>query len=284
MKNLWYPNPSDQTIRIRAYVGGASAINFGVPVKLDTNVAGMSAGINAQIPYVIQCTSGTDAGVLGIICPCDNITYNKNTSTNHWYAAAGDLVEVVLQGVCRVVIGDAIDTTSAVYGPLVSAGTNGVVACPSGNSYTIGKLLIHNASYAYGFDHEALMYVERNVISALPALDLTDYMTKALATIQTLTDDDAITIPTQMRKTCILDKATAIAATLADPAAGDEGKEITIISKTAAKHTVTFTTGLLGLDASGDVATFGGAILDSITVRAQSSVWVPVAVNNVTIG
>jgi len=282
MKNLWYPNPSDQTIRIRAYVGGSSAINFGVPVKLDTNVAGMSAGINAQIPYVIQCTSETDAGVLGIICPCDNITYNKNTSTNHWYAAAGDLVEVVVQGVCRVVIGDAIDTTTAVYGAIVSAGTNGVVACPAASSYTIGKLLIHNASYAYNFDHEALMYVEKSVIPALP--DLTGYMTKALATTQTLTDDDAITTPTQMRKTCILDKATAISATLADPAAGDEGKEITIISKTAAKHTVTFATGLLGLGTSGDVATFGGAILDSITVRAQSSVWVPVAVNNVTIG
>ena len=282
MKNLWYPNPSDQTIRIRAYVGGASAINFGVPVKLDTNVAGMSAGINAQIPYVIQCTSETDAGVLGIITPCSHITYNKSTSTNHWYAAAGDLVEVVVQGVCRVVIGDAINTTTAVYGAIVSAGANGVVACPAASSYTIGKLLIHNASYAYGFDHEALMYVERSVIPALP--DLTGYMTKALATTQTLTDDGAITIPTQMRKTCILDKATAIAATLADPAAGDEGKEITIISKTAAAHTVTFATGLLGLGTDGDVATFGGAILDSITVRAQSSVWVPVAVNNVTIG
>ncbi|NLH78981.1 MAG: hypothetical protein GX465_18325, partial [Acidobacteria bacterium] len=273
---------SDQTIRIRAYVGGTSAINFGVPVKLDTNAAGMTAGINSQIPYVIQCTSETDAGVLGIITPCSHITYNKSTSTNHWYAAVGDLVEVVLQGVCRVVIGDAINTTTALYGPLVSAGTNGVVACPAASSYTIGKLLIHNASYAYGFDHEALMYVERSVIPALP--DLTGYMTKALATTQTLTDDGAITIPTEMRKTCILDKATAIAATLADPAAGDEGKEITIISKTDAKHTVTFSTGLLGLGTSGDVATFGGAILDSITVRAQSSVWVPVAVNKVTIG
>ena len=282
MKNLWYPNPSDQTIRIRAYVGGASAINFGVPVKLDTNAAGMTAGINSQIPYVIQCTSETDAGVLGIITPCSHITYNKSTSTNHWYAAAGDLVEVVVQGVCRVVIGDAINTTTAVYGAIVSAGANGVVACPAASSYTIGKLLIHNASYAYGFDHEALMYVERSVIPALP--DLTGYMTKALATTQTLTDDGAITIPTQMRKTCILDKPTAIAATLADPAAGDEGKEITIISKTAAAHTVTFATGLLGLGTDGDVATFGGAILDSITVRAQGSVWVPVAVNKVTIG
>ena len=282
MKNLWYPNPSDQTIRIRAYVGGASAINFGVPVKLDTNAAGMTAGINSQIPYVIQCTSETDAGVLGIITPCSHITYNKSTSTNHWYAAVGDLVEVVVQGVCRVVIGDAIDTTTAVYGAIVSAGANGVVACPAASSYTIGKLLIHNAGYAYTSGHEALMYVERSVIPALP--DLTGYMTKAVATTQTLTDDGAITIPTQMRKVCILNKGTAIAATLADPAAGDEGKEITIISKTAAAHTVTFATGLLGLGAAGDVATFGGAILDSITVRAQSSVWVPVAVNNVTIG
>ena len=78
MKNLWYPNPTDKVIKIRAYVGGSSAINFGVPVKLDTNAAGMTAGINSQIPYVIQCTSESDSGIIGIICPCDNITYNKN--------------------------------------------------------------------------------------------------------------------------------------------------------------------------------------------------------------
>lgn len=269
MKNLWYPNPSDQTIRIRAYVGGSSAINFGVPVKLDTNAAGMSAGINSQIPYVIQCTSETDAGVLGIITPCSHITYNKSTSTNHWYAAAGDLVEVVLQGVCRVVIGDAINTTTAVYGPLVSAGANGVVACPTTNSYTIGKLLIHNASYAYGFDHEALMYVERSVIPALTALQT-----------QVVDDDGAISIT---NGTVIITKADAAALTLAAPAAGDNYKILKIVSTTAKAHQITFGAGKINGGATNTTLTLGGAIGDAATIIAYGTVWYTLALINGTV-
>lgn len=269
MKNLEYPNPSDQTIRIRAYVGGASAINFGVPVKLDTNVAGMSAGINAQIPYVIQCTSETDAGVLGIITPCSHITYNKSTSTNHWYAAVGDLVEVVVQGVCRVVIGDAINTTTAVYGAIVSAGTNGVVACPAANSYTIGKLLIHNASYAYGFDHEALMYVERSVIPALPALQT-----------QVVNDDGAITITNG--EVIITKAADAAAITLAAPAAGDNYKIIRIVSTTAKAHQITFAAGKINGGANTTL-TLGGAIGDAATIIAYGTVWYTLALINGTV-
>ncbi|HQE74644.1 MAG TPA: hypothetical protein PLS96_11785 [Myxococcota bacterium] len=269
MKNLWYPNPSDQTIRIRAYVGGASAINFGVPVKLDTNAAGMTAGINSQIPYIIQCTSETDAGVLGIITPCSHITYNKNSSTNHWYAAAGDLVEVVLQGVCRVVIGDAINTTTAVYGAIVSAGANGVVACPAANSYTIGKLLIHNAGYAYASNHEALMYVERSVIPALPALQT-----------QVVNVDGAITIT---NGTVIVTKAAdAAAITLAAPAAGDNYKIIRIVSTTAKAHQITFAAGKINGGANTTL-TLGGAIGDAATIIAYGTVWYTLSTINGTV-
>ena len=269
MKNLWYPNPSDQTIRIRAYVGGASAINFGVPVKLDTNAAGMTAGINSQIPYIIQCTSETDAGVLGIITPCSHITYNKNSSTNHWYAAAGDLVEVVLQGVCRVVIGDAINTTTAVYGAIVSAGANGVVACPAANSYTIGKLLIHNASYAYASDHEALMYVERSVIPALPALQT-----------QVVNVDGAITITNG--EVIITKAADAAAITLAAPAAGDNYKIIRIVSTTAKAHQITFAAGKINGGANTTL-TLGGAIGDAATIIAYGTVWYTLSTINGTV-
>ena len=70
MKNLWYPNPSAKSHQNKGLCWETSAINFGVPVKLDTNAAGMTAAINSQVPYIIQCTSETDAGVLGIITPC----------------------------------------------------------------------------------------------------------------------------------------------------------------------------------------------------------------------
>jgi len=271
MKNLWYPNPSDQTIRIRAYVGGASAINFGVPVKLDTNAAGMTAGINAQIPYVIQCTSESDAGVLGIITPCSHITYNKSTSTNHWYAAAGDLVEVVVQGVCRVVIGEAINTTTAVYGPLVSAGANGVVACPATNSYTIGKLLIHNASYAYNFDHEAYMYVERSVIPAPPTLPAEQ--------TQVADKDGAISIT---NGTVIITKADVAELTLAAPAAGDNYKILKIVSTTAKAHKITFGTGEIN-GGTYTTLTLGAAIGNAAIIIAYGTVWYTLALINGTV-
>jgi len=272
MKNLWYTNPTDKVIKIRAYVGGSSAINFGVPVKLDTNAAGMTAGINSQIPYVIQCTSETDAGVLGIITPCSHITYNKSTSTNHWYAAVGDLVEVVVQGVCRVVIGDAINTTTAVYGPLVSAGTNGVVASPSANSYTIGKLLIHNAGYAYASDHEAYIYVERSVIPAPPAAPAAQTQIASL--------DGAISIT---NGTVIITKADdAAALTLADPAVGDNYKILKIVSTTAKAHQITFAAGKIN-GGTNTKLTLGGAIGDAATIIAFGTVWYTLSTINCTV-
>lgn len=269
MKSLRYINPSDPVWTVRAYVGGSSAINFGVPVKLDVNAAGMTAAINSQVPYVIQCTSESDDGIMGIIYPCKDVKYAQNSSTSQWYATAGQMVEVVVQGVCYAMAGGAINTTTAVYGPYVSAGATGVVACPSANSYCIGKIMIENASYDSATDSEVLLYVERAVIPALPA-----------AQTQVASGDGAITIT---NGTVVITKsASAASLTLAAPAAGDNYKIIRIVSTTAKAHQITFASGKINGGANTTL-TLGGAIGDAATIIAYGTVYYTISAINATV-
>ncbi len=76
-------------------------------------------------------------------------------------------------------------------------------------------------------------------------------------------------------------KATAAALTLANPYA--DGLELTIISETAAAHTVTYTAGFGGGTTTRDVATFGGAISDNIVLVSRNSLWWVKSTRNVTI-
>jgi len=89
-----------------------------------------------------------------------------------------------------------------------------------------------------------------------------------LATLQAMTDDGAITIKNGI---VTLNKGSAIAATLAAPAAADNGAMLTVYSLTAQAHTVTVT----GSPATtgDDVATFTNTIGNSITWRAYNQKW-----------
>ena len=94
---------------------------------------------------------------------------------------------------------------------------------------------------------------------------------------QELTASGAITIPSG---NVFLNLAGVIAATLAAPA--KDGQILRIYSKTAQAHTITQTTpGFNGLGTSGDLATFGGAISDGITVASDGGAWW--IINNVNI-
>lgn len=99
-------------------------------------------------------------------------------------------------------------------------------------------------------------------------------------TTQAITADGAITLKSGL---VILNKAGAIAATLAAPTATtDDGKELNIVSITAQAHTVTVAGGINGTGASGDVGTFGGAIGDGFTVIAYGGKWYQKTNTNVT--
>lgn len=89
-----------------------------------------------------------------------------------------------------------------------------------------------------------------------------------LDTLQAMTADGAITIKNGI---VTLDKAGVLAATLAAPAATDNGKLLTIYSLTAQAHTVTITGSPAGND--DNVATWANAIGNSITLRAYGQKW-----------
>jgi hypothetical protein len=83
----------------------------------------------------------------------------------------------------------------------------------------------------------------------------------------------------------VLTKATAGAYTLAAPALSDNGKAVLVVSATAAAHTVTQASpGFNGGGGSNDVATFGAAIGNSMTLVAHGGAWLATNLTGVTIG
>jgi len=93
---------------------------------------------------------------------------------------------------------------------------------------------------------------------------------------QVMSSDGAITIKSGV---VIITKGSALAATLAAPTAGllaaggDDGKVLEVYSTTAFAHTVTISGGLAGAGASADVATYGAAAANRMTLRAYNGAW-----------
>ena len=85
--------------------------------------------------------------------------------------------------------------------------------------------------------------------------------------------------------TAVITKGTAAALTLAAPTATThDGVVITVVSSTAAAHTVTATTiGFNAGDAASDVGTFGGAIGDGLSFVAYQGEWYTLSNTNVTL-
>lgn len=106
---------------------------------------------------------------------------------------------------------------------------------------------------------------------------------KSGGTTSVITANGAITVK---EGTIFLNKAGVLAATLAAPTATtDDGKVLTIVALTGNAHTVTQTTpGFNNGSTASDVATFGGAVGDSFTVRAYQGIWYVTTKVNVTLG
>lgn len=73
-----------------------------------------------------------------------------------------------------------------------------------------------------------------------------------------------------------IDKATAAALTLTDPAK-DQRNTVTFISNTAAAHTITYATGFYGNTTTSDVATFPATAGATFTIVALNGQWCPLA-------
>lgn len=107
------------------------------------------------------------------------------------------------------------------------------------------------------------------------ALDRIDTVVSAPKLVTNYAANAAIT---QKEGTVTLSKGSAAAMTVADPttgtqvgSVGDDGKELTIISKTAFAHVVTVTGGLAG--GASNTLTLGAAVGNLIRLRAISGKW-----------
>ena len=99
---------------------------------------------------------------------------------------------------------------------------------------------------------------------------------------QTLTGDGAITIK---NGTVILNKGSAIAATLANPTATtDDFKYLTIISITAQAHTIAVTGGFGNGGAGKVTATFGTVVGNNVKLVAFGGYWYVIGGQGVTLG
>jgi hypothetical protein len=99
---------------------------------------------------------------------------------------------------------------------------------------------------------------------------------------QTLTDDGAVTL---VDGVVFLNKAGAIAATIADPPTAMDGARLTVISLTAQAHTLSNAagSGFNGGGAASDIGTFAAAIANNIELVAKGGVWYVVNNTNVTL-
>lgn len=274
MKTLKQLNPNDQNIVIRAKA--AATITLGTPVKLAVNATYYGYAMVEQIPYVIKCTSATDDGILGIAYPDNATEYTKNSSTSHYEAVVGDIINVVIKGPCYADIDSVstINTTTADYGPYVSAGTSGIVKTPvptaGTSSFYVGKLLIEATGYDGSLNHEVLIDVGTGAIGGSTA----DYV------LQTLAVDGAVTF-TKLINECQLTKAGVTAATLAVPVAADIGKVLVIYSATANAHVCTSAAvNVMGYS----IMTFGAAAKNYIALKCIGTAgWVILGSLNVTL-
>lgn len=98
---------------------------------------------------------------------------------------------------------------------------------------------------------------------------------------QVVSADGAITIAAGV---VIITKGSAAAITIDNPPVSMNGATLTIVSTTAAAHTVTYTAGFGGGTTSRDVATWGGAINDGMVIVAYEGVWYVSSTRNVTLG
>lgn len=100
------------------------------------------------------------------------------------------------------------------------------------------------------------------------------------APITSYADDGAID---PRESLVLLTEADTSAMTLANPSTELNGHLMTIMAAAAQAYTLTVTGGFGGGGTGEDVATFSGAIGDSITLRAVNGTWCIVGTHQVTI-
>jgi hypothetical protein len=176
--------------------------------------------------------------------------------------------------------------------PLFDAGTGGATALeideqqPFRFELAVGSVAVTDVGrLVYALDDQtgtldasATVYgnvygvVVERVASGIALVEPLTYAAPKGGHLQVAAADGAIAI--KHGATVVITKGSAAALTIADPATADNGCRMTIISTTAFAHTVTrTTTGFNNAGASGDVATFGAAAGNGMTIVAYGAKW-----------
>lgn len=105
-----------------------------------------------------------------------------------------------------------------------------------------------------------------------------DALDAAITTPRTVTNYAANGAIAQKEGTVTISKGSAAAMTLADPTTGaqaggvgDDGRDLTIVSKTAFAHVITIAGGIAG--GSNNTITLGGAVGDTVSLKAIAGKW-----------
>ncbi len=121
--------------------------------------------------------------------------------------------------------------------------------------------------------------------SAALAAEQACAQTGEVTAVKVASGDGAIAIPVGREAIVAITKGSAAVLTLAAPAAGDDGKRLTVVSETAFAHVVTTPANKIqdGTTTTKDTATFAAHPGASIVLMARNQLWNLVALNAVVL-
>jgi len=206
-------------------------------------------------------------------------------------------VAAALKDSVLFVDGEAMKIVADAIGSMVqvSRGWGGTKA----SAHASGSLIWANPSYCYSFDEPSGAASEANetylprivpmtgaifsVVNSKWAKVVDKGLPIALPGGATYTYTAAGAI--QLAGGTYFINGTTLAMTLAAPDGNTpEGTVINLVAANASAHTVTYTAGFRGGATSDDVATFGGAIGDGMTLVNLGGAWRVVRSTNITLG
>lgn len=155
-----------------------------------------------------------------------------------------------------VVDGEAMLVTDTSNSPTLAVARGHASPVP-GQPTVVCSAHANLAPVVYGLTSDFTQTVSTNGVAACPVVSYGA--------------SGAITVPV-VNQTIYLTKATAAAMTLAGPAS-DQTNVVTVVSLTAAAHTITYTAGFYQNTTSSDIVTFPSTSGACWTFQAKNGVW-----------
>lgn len=218
-----------------------------------TSGTGVSAGVGLYVDaeYMTVQSAGTATTIWNVVRGQGGTAASAHASgAVAWIGATNNFYRTDVSGPCTSTAEQAL--------PHINVNTGTLFNCVAVNT------LAGSTASTWA------RYIEKG----LPAFQLGRYTGWTYVTLGALTIQPGVQF---------IGSSGALAMTLAAPDKYMDGLVMVLMASTAQAHTVTYTAGFFGTTTSSDVATYGGAIGDQLTIIASNGVWRPVSSRNVTI-